>query len=163
MNGEMSRVDAAWNELFGLVEKLGPEALTARAGDGWAVKDHLAHIGAWEHSLRGLIEGLDRLESMGLHEPVEENTDVVNEAVLRLHEHETAGQALEYFRDSHAQMMAALGKLSDADLAKPYSHYQPSDPDEKRPVSGWVAGNTYEHYAEHIEWINQLLRQLPLY
>jgi hypothetical protein len=49
--------------------------------------------------------------------------------------------------------MAALGKLDDADLEKPYSHYQPGDPDEKRPVVGWVAGNTYEHYAEHTNWI----------
>jgi hypothetical protein len=54
---------------------------------------------------------------------------------------------------------SALGKLSDADLQKPYSHYQPADPDEKRPVVGWVAGNTYEHYAEHIDWINQLLSE----
>jgi uncharacterized protein (TIGR03083 family) len=155
----MSRIDAAWNELSGLVEELGPDALTTRAGDGWTVKDHLAHIGAWERSLRGLIEGQDRLKSMGLHEPMEESTDVINEAVFRLHEHETAEQALEYLRDSHAQLMAALGKLNDADLAKPYSHYQLSDPDEKRPVRGWVAGNTYEHYAEHIEWMNQLFRE----
>jgi hypothetical protein len=155
----MSRIDAAWNELGGLVEKLGPDALTARAGDGWTVKDHLAHIGAWESSLRGLIEGQDRLKAMGVQDPVEESTDIVNEAVFRLHEHETAGQALEYFRDSHSQLMAVLSELSDADLAKPYNHYQPSDPDEKRPVRGWVAGNTYEHYAEHIEWMNQLLRE----
>jgi hypothetical protein len=159
MNAEMERIDAAWKQLSDLVAKLGPGGLMAKAGDGWAVKDHLAHIGAWEHSLRGLVEGQDRLKAMGVHEPVEENTDVVNDAVFKLHQHETASQALEYFRDSHAQMMAALDKLTDDDLAKPYSHYQPSDPDEKRPVRGWVAGNTYEHYAEHIDWINQLIKE----
>jgi hypothetical protein len=26
-------------------------------------------------------------------------------------------------------------------------------------VVNWVGGNTYEHYAEHIEWINQLLSE----
>ena len=159
MNSEVSRVDSAWNELSALIEKLGPDRLMAKAGDGWTVKDHVAHIGAWEHSLRGLIEGEDRLKAMGVHESLEENTDVVNDAVFKLHEHETSAETLEYFRDSHAQLMAILDKLSDADLAKPYSHYQPSDPDEKRPVRGWVAGNTYEHYAEHVEWINQLLSQ----
>jgi hypothetical protein len=55
--------------------------------------------------------------------------------------------------------LAALSRLSDADLKKPYSHYQPSDPDQKRPVLDWVGGNTYEHYAEHIAWINQLLSE----
>ena len=159
MNAEMERIDAAWKQLSELVEKLGPGGLMAKAGDGWTVKDHLAHIGAWEHSLIGLIEGQDRLAAMGLDEPLEENTDVVNDAVFKLHQHETAAQAMEYFRDSHEQMMAALGKLTDADLAKPYSHYQPSDPAEKRPVHGWVAGNTYEHYAEHIDWINQLIKE----
>jgi hypothetical protein len=153
----MNRIDAAWKELSLLVEKLGRDGLMAKAADGWTVKDHLAHIGAWEHSLRGLIEGQDRLAAMGVHEPVEENTDVVNDAVFKLHQHETAEQAVKYFRDSHAQLMAALGKLTDADLARPYSHYQPSDPEEERPVRGWVAGNTYEHYAEHVDWINQLL------
>ena len=157
MNAEMNRIDAAWKELSLLVEKLGSDGLMAKAADGWTVKDHLAHIGAWEQSLRGLIEGEDRLAAMGVHEPVEENTDVVNDAVFKLHQHETAEQALKYFHDSHAQLMAALGKLTDADLAKPYRHYQPSDPEVKRPVKGWVAGNTYEHYAEHIDWINQLL------
>jgi hypothetical protein len=159
MNAEMDRIDTAWTELSLLVEKLGPDGLMARAGDGWTVKDHLAHIGAWESSLRGLIEGQDRLKAMDVHDPLEESTDVVNAAVFKLHEDETAGQALEYFRNSHAQLIAVLGKLSDADLAKPYSHYRPSDPDEKRPVRGWVAGNTYEHYAEHVEWINQLLSE----
>ena len=28
---------------------------------------------------------------------------------------------------------------------------------DDRPVLDWVAGNTYEHYAEHISWINQLI------
>jgi len=159
LNAEMSRIDAAWNELSDLVTKLGPDGLMATAADGWAVKDHLVHVGAWEKSLLGLIEGEDRLAAMGLHEPVEEETDAINDAIVRLHQDETSEQALKYFRDSHAQLIAALARLTDADLQKPYSHYQPSDPDEKRPVMGWVAGNTYEHYAEHIGWINQLLSE----
>jgi len=155
----MDRIDISWNELSLLVIKLGPDGLMVKAGDGWSVKDHLAHVAAWERSLLGLIEGQDRLAAMGLHEPVEENTDVINDALVKLHQHETPDQTLKYFRDSHAQLMTALGKLTDADLQKPYSHFQPADPDEKRPVIGWVAGNTYEHYAEHIDWINQVIKE----
>ena len=66
---------------------------------------------------------------------------------------------LDYFRESHAALMVALGKLSDADLQKPYSHFQPTDSKQKRPVIGWVAGNTYEHYAEHIGWIDHLVKE----
>jgi uncharacterized damage-inducible protein DinB len=156
----MQRIETSWNELVELVNQVQEAGGLTRVGsDGWSVKDHLAHIGAWEHSLLALIEGRDRLAGMGLQEPVDENTDAVNEAVREVHENETADEALGYFRDSHAQLVAALGKLSDADLQKPYNHYQPGDPDQKRPVVGWVAGNTYEHYAEHVAWINQLLSE----
>lgn len=155
----IERIEASWNDLSDRVTKLGLGGLMRLSLDGWAVKDHLAHVAAWEHSLLGLIEGRDRLAAMGLQEPVEHNTDAINAAVQNLHAGETPEQVLKYFRESHAALMGALGKLSDADLQKPYSHFQPSDPGEKRPVIGWVAGNTYAHYAEHIGWIDQLLKE----
>jgi Protein of unknown function (DUF1706) len=160
LNAEMHRIEAGWNQLAELVNQVEEADGLSRVGapDGWTVKDHLAHVAAWEHSLLALVEGHDRERAMGLSEAVE-GIDNVNEAIRKLHESDTADEALGYFRDSHAQLLAALGKLSDADLQKPYSRYQPADPDEKRPVVGWVAGNTYEHYGEHIGWINQLLSE----
>src|ERR1700737_1457113 len=125
-NSEMQRIEASWNQLVDLVNQgHGPRRLTKVGAGGWAVKDHLAHIGAWEHSLLALIEGRDRPSAMGLTEPSEEG-DAINEAVRKLHEGDTPEEALGYFRDSHAQLIGALGKLSDADLEKPYSHYQPT-------------------------------------
>ena len=49
--------------------------------------------------------------------------------------------------------------MSDADFELSYNHYQPNqprDPSDDRPALEWVAGNTWEHYAEHVDWINQL-------
>jgi len=49
--------------------------------------------------------------------------------------------------------------MSDADLRRSYNHYQPNDPrdpGDDRPVADWVAGNTYEHYAEHIRYIQEI-------
>lgn len=159
MNAVMTRIEAGWKELGDLVNRVEDAAgLNTVGADGWTVKDHVAHVAAWEHSLLALLEGRDRAGAMGLNEQLEE-IDSVNEAIRQLHANDTADEALGYFRDSHAQLMAAVAKLDDADLEKPYSHYQPSDPDEKRPVAGWVAGDTYEHYAEHVNWINQLLRE----
>ena len=42
--------------------------------------------------------------------------------------------------------------MSDADLQRPYNHYQPSS-DRQQPVIGWIIGNTYGHYEEHQPWI----------
>lgn len=157
-NSELARVEASWNELKSLVDSLGPEGLELTGQDGWAVKDHLAHIAAWEHSLIALLEKRDRVEAMGLHEPTGD-TDAVNRSLWELHRMKTPDQALAYFRDAHSSLVRTLGKLTDADLRLPYNDHQPDAPRDaadNRPVGDWVAGNTYEHYAEHVGWINQI-------
>jgi hypothetical protein len=159
-NHVVQQIEKGWKELNHLVDSLGPSGLTIKGSDGWAVKDHLVHIAAWEHSLLALLDGRDRLTAMGVPNAGEE-TDAINAAVWALHGEETPQQALAYFRDTHGQLMALLTKLSEADLQLSYNHYQPNDPrdpDDDRPVLDWVAGNTYEHYAEHIGWIDQLVK-----
>jgi hypothetical protein len=112
----MQPIETAWNQLIELVNQVEEAGGLGRAGsDGWTVKDHLTHIAAWEHSLLALIEGHDRERAMGLPEAVE-GIDNVNEAIRKLHETDTPEEALVYFRDSHARLVAALGKLSDGDL-----------------------------------------------
>ena len=159
-NSVVEPIDKSWKELETLVESLGPHGLTLTGADGWAVKDHLVHLAAWEHSLLALIEGADRRSAMGVSADADE-TDSINAAVWSLHRSKTPEQALAYFRDTHALLMNRLGTMSDADLQLSYNHYQPNEPrdaSDDRPVLDWVAGNTYDHYAEHIDWINQLVR-----
>ena len=158
-NRVVEPIDKGWRELNALVDSLGPAGLTVTGSDGWAVKDHLVHIAAWEHSLLALLDGRHRLSAMCVPE-AEEETDAINAAVWSLHRGKTPEQALAYFRETHALLMELLTRMSDADLKLPYNHYQPTqprDPADDRPVVDWVAGNTYEHYAEHIGWINQII------
>ena len=158
-NRALEPIETAWSELNALVESLGPDGLARTGADGWAVKDHLVHIAAWERSLIALLEGTDRHEAMGVG-PEAEDTDAINAAVWSLHREKTPEQALAYFRETHAVLMKVLRTMSDADLQLSYNHYQPNDPrdpGDDRPVVEWVAGNTYDHYAEHIGWINQLI------
>ena len=160
-NRVLEPIEKSWNELNHLVESLGPIGLTMTGPDGWAVKDHLVHVAAWEHSLLALLDGSDRAAAMGVGPEVSE-TDSINAAVWSLHREKTPEQALAYFRQAHALLMKLLGGMSDADLKLPYNHYQPHDPrdpSDDRPALDWVAGNTYEHYAEHMGWINQLMSE----
>jgi hypothetical protein len=93
--------------------------------------------------------------------PDNDETDAINAAVWSLHHNKAPEEALAYFHQTHALLMKLLGTLSDDDLKLSYNHYQPNDPrdpNDDRPAVDWVAGNTYDHYAEHIDWINQLLR-----
>ena len=147
-------------ELDTLVDSLGPSGLSISGADGWAVKDHLIHVAAWEHSLIALLEGADRHEAMGVGHDVDE-TDAINAAVWAMHRNMTPEEALAYFRQTHAVLLKLLGSMSDEDLRLPYNHYQPHEPrdaGDDRPALDWVAGNTYEHYAEHVDWINQLVK-----
>ncbi len=160
-NSVVAPIEKGWAELDGLIYALGPHGLTITGPDGWAVKDHLVHIAAWERSLLALLDGTDRRTAMGVPEGPEE-TDALNAAVWSLHRTKTSEEAVRYYRDAHHALMLVLGSMTDADLQLSYNHYQPNDPrsaDDDRPVIGWVAGNTYDHYAEHIGWIDQLIRE----
>jgi hypothetical protein len=155
------RVVNGWDHLAELVDSLGTDELAMSGSDGWAVKDHLAHIAAWERSLLAIFEGADRIKAMGLPGG-EMDTDEINRAVWELNRNRSQEDALAYFRDTHANLVRKLDSMSDADFDLPYAHYQPSansDDDGDRPVVAWVAGDTYEHYFEHIDWIRALISQ----
>jgi hypothetical protein len=157
-NRVVEPIERSWEELNSLVDSLGPSGLNLTGADGWAVKDHLIHIAAWEHSLLALLEGADRHQAMGVSGEVEE-IDAINAAVWAMHRNKTAEEALDYFHQTHALLLKLLRTMSDDDLRLPYNHYQPNEPrdaSDNRPALDWVAGNTYQHYAEHIDWINQL-------
>jgi hypothetical protein len=155
------RIEASYNELMELIKSLGPDGLRVTGSDGWAVKDHLIHLGAWELSLLGLLEGRDRVAAMGVP-GVEQEQEAINSAVWALHRNKTPEEAVAYFAGTHGQLLAALDKLSFEDLQLPYMHYQTNSEGVTgvdRPVIGWVAGDTYEHYEEHIPWMTSLVAQ----
>ena len=159
INGELERVEKGWREFNAMLHEIGPAALTVTGPDGWAVKDHLVHIAAWEHSLIALFEGADRREAMGV---TVDETDAINAQVWALHRDKTPEEALAYFHGAHELLVQLLSTMSDSDLRLSYNHYQPNDPrdaSDDRPVQEWVGGNTYEHYAEHAGWIRQLVSE----
>ena len=76
-NAVIAPVERGWDELNAVIDSLGPLGLTMTGPDGWAVKDHLVHIAAWELSLLGLLEGADRRSAMGVP-GADEETDALN-------------------------------------------------------------------------------------
>src|SRR5260370_13002097 len=119
----MARIEAGWKQLGELVNQVEDAAGLNKVGaDGWTVKDHLAHVAAWEHSLLALLEGRDRAGAMGLSEPLEE-IDSINEAIRKLHATDTAEEALGYFRYSHSQLMPTIANPDETTLDTPDTHY----------------------------------------
>lgn len=154
------RIEAAWSELEQTLAAV-PQAqvTTLRDDQGWSAKDHLVHITTWEQSLLALLQGRDRHQAIGLGDMDESamKIDDINAYVFQRNQHRSLEDVMAAARRSHQQVMATLNSLSDADLLKPYSHYQPQDlPYEAAPVIGWINGNTWEHYREHSGWIRGL-------
>jgi hypothetical protein len=154
----VNKIEHTWNELASLAAGIDDEGLSLhRAPDGWAVKDHLAHVAAWEHWLLALFEHRDKLAAMGA-EGADRDIDAVNAVVYEKHRDDSAQEVLRYFRDSHHQLMAVLREQSTQDFERPYNaFFDPGTESDVQPVLVAVAGNTYEHYPEHVQWIKEQL------
>lgn len=157
----LERVERARAALEQTIGRMSDAQLVAPGPDGgWPVKDHLAHLAAWEQSLAALLQGRPRHAAMGVDEEtyLSAGADGINAMVYQQSKDRSLAEVRVAFGQAHQQVLATLAGLTGADLFKTYSHYQPDEPgrDSGAPIVGWIAGNTYEHFAEHQAWIAAL-------
>ena len=156
----LDRIESAWEELQVAISGLD-EALLARVDDesGWSVADHLTHLAAWERGIAYVLTGRSRAEGMGITQAlwVELTMDEVNDVIHEQGRRLGAARALADFRAAHAAMLDALEGLDDADLQRGYTTFEPQDEPDDRPIIGWIIGDTYDHYAEHLGYIRASL------
>lgn len=156
----LRRIRERRSTLDALLERLDTTTLLRAGPGGWTPADHLAHIAAWEQSLVALLAGTPRHAALGVTaETYAGGADAVNAEVYRLHAGRPLEEVLSFYRRSHEEVLEAVGKLSDADLLRTYSSFQPLEPgtDSGAPIIGWIMGNTADHYDEHIAWIRNIV------
>jgi hypothetical protein len=135
----LRRMDEGWAAFSARVAALPIERLTVRIGEGgWTRKQMLAHITTWhEMTTERLLRFVESGDPVGL--PGDEEEDAINARTARASEGRTAGEVVFATGDSHRRLRRAVANLTDEQLA---AH------------DGWaasvVAGNTFEHYAEHL-------------
>ena len=152
----LTRIETEWDQLLAVVEQLSPEMLTIPAADGWSPKDQLAHLAHWEQwLLRHHMAGEPAQDVMQVDAALLEDFDVdrVNEIVLARSRERALADVLADLHSGHAQVVKTLTELPFADLLRPRYAADPA----ARPLLGWVAGDTYEHYQEHREILERLL------
>ena len=126
---------------------LSDEALVATSG-GWSVKDHLAHVAAWERRLVGEVLGDHAVARFGLDEDTFStmNGDVLNAMLHARHGDDPPAVVRAEFHAAGEALRATLAELSDPDLMQPV---RPDDPQVDALVE-LIAWDTFWHYPDHI-------------
>ena len=162
----VARIEQGRSELDAFLAPLSEQQLSATPNaDGWMLKDHLAHLAAWQAGITALLRREDRAAAMGLgpdaFAQMEEtgDYDAPNAEIFRQHRDKTTVEVRDFFDATYHDLLATLGGMSDADLARTYSNYATVVPSEQtdEPIVGWIMGNTYEHYPEHMTWMAEQL------
>jgi hypothetical protein len=155
----LERIRTSRKELAMALVELDEEELEAYDEDGWNVKDQIAHLAAWERGVAYMLQKRPRYAGMGLDKAswYDLTMDEINAVIHRQYLDVSLEEVLAYYQEAHQELLAALEKLSDEDLFRPYSYYQSDDSsrDAEQPIINWISGNTYEHYDEHLRIIRE--------
>ena len=158
----MAHIERDWVAINALLNSLSETQLTTiHNADGWAIKDHIAHLSAWEQGVIAFLTGVPRHQGLGVSEEVylSEDVDAINAVIFNNRKDLSLAEVQQAFQSTHEQLMQLVEPLTDADLAKPYSHYLPDEPGEGAgpPAINIIYGNTANHYREHQAWIEDML------
>ncbi|MEX2247511.1 MAG: ClbS/DfsB family four-helix bundle protein [Dehalococcoidia bacterium] len=133
------------------------EAQLIAAHGGWAVKDHLSHIAAWERMIIAhLRDGSDHeVADMDATSYAVATLDELNDRLYRLHrDHPLAGVRGE-FAAAHRAIVSYIEEMAEERLSAVYWDDDPSG----RTVLEKISGDTYLHYREHAGWIQELIER----
>lgn len=150
----MARIDQEWTALRELLDGLTPEQMGKADPGSWSVKDHLVHLTTWEQYMLRYHLGREPAHVvMGVDEETFESLDEdgLNALIYDRSQDRSLEDVLGEFTRTHQQVLDALEAASFADLMKP--RYE--DDPEARPLLNWVIGNTYDHYREHRQTIQE--------
>jgi hypothetical protein len=160
-----ARMDAGLAGLEAALDRLSEEQLTGpRDAVGWNLRDHLTHLATWANGITALLRGEDRWAAMGAAPTLAANTpepqldfDVINEQIAEQHRHLSGGEARALVVAAHRRLAAEVEKLSDEQLAWPAKRFaKPAVGDGSRAIVEYIAGDTYEHYGEHLGWMEAI-------
>jgi len=154
----LSRIHTTWSELVGTLDGLSQSQLVEADPEGWSIKDHLAHITAWDRVPAAIMRGDRQHVAFGLDEGAYERIDSVdqlNAIIYERHRDRALADVQADMQQAHADLVSAVEKLSDADLDRAIADFG-SDPDDTRPLRDKIEGDSYGHYVEHAGWLRQL-------
>lgn len=157
----ISRINTGWKQLQDYIATLNENQLTQPTdAAGWTVKDHLIHLAVWEDGMASLLQHQPRWERMGLppESASSRDFDALNAKIQQANKGKSVAEVKQALADAHQHMLDALQPLDDADLYKNYNEYL-VDPTRDDAVIHWVSADTYDHYEQHIPWMDAIVKR----
>ncbi len=163
MAGLLQRMEAGWTALQQFMDSVSDAQFNGPSdAAGWTIQDHLLHLSDWAEGVVALFDGQDRREAMGIDQAVwdAKDFDSINETLRQRHRFMgyTRQEVEERLHHVHRDLLERLERLTDTDLRAPYPN---PDPGAEHPEDTWIvwllAGDGYEHYEEHLPWMQAIL------
>ncbi len=126
----------------------------------WSVKDVAAHLTTWQSLVSRWLKQAARGENPDRPTDWPEGyIDKFNNQVYEKNKDRPLAQVLDDLRQSCDRVLSAVQLLSEDDINNPnrYSWRR------GEPILNLIAGNTYEHFAEHNEAIRKWLKKIILH
>ena len=147
------KVQEARKEWLSLMAEVGRPRMTEPDLPGeWSVKDVIAHITWYEREMVGMLEAMALVGSDLWQLPHDER----NIPIYEQNRDRSLDEVLSDAEQVYDHLLEAIASLSEDELCDP-SHFRDM-PGEWIPWNV-IAGNTYEHYYQHIpdirEWLNE--------
>jgi len=161
-----SLLDAMRTGYTALEKTLAPldeaQMTTSGVNGTWSIKDNIAHIVTWQRILLDRLHAVARDETPTSYgsDQTDEDIDKLNEQFYQQSKSRQLADVLADFRTTYAQIEEAVQSTSEEDLIDPQRF-----PWAKGvPLWRYVAGDTYEHYLEHItsiqKWLSRTVQGL---
>ena len=155
----VTNMQEGWNNLQAYVDSLSEAQLTQPTdAAGWTAKDHLIHLAVWADGVAALLDQQPRRERMGVDAETWESKDFdqINAVIQQQHKDMPLDDVHTALRDAHQSLYGKAQAMSEEELNRPYNAYEPGSPQDK-PVVLWIISDSYDHYAEHIPWIDAIV------
>ena len=136
----LALVQTSWTPFRLAIGAIGLPSLEEKTSTGWTYKDLVAHAAAWEDRTASRLATFR--ESAATTYPGVDDTDEFNAAVVERTRGRDAREVVGELDAAHARIVAEIGKLSREQIHA-----------NDDWVIAIVAGNTYGHYADHLDEI----------
>ena len=144
----LDKMHGGYDELDALLITFTPEQLTTEGVSGtWSIKDILAHLASWQQRTLQRLDAAARNEAPDVPDIAnEEEENQLNERFYSENRELTPAEVLNNYHAAYAALVTAVEQASDEDLFTPGRFAWLGD----TVLWETVAGNTYDHIAEHI-------------